>query len=372
MAEYRDVYIEKGLSLGDSGTKTIDVTTSEPITGLSLIFKATNGTSGNKANKLAQCISKVEVVDGADVLVSLNGQQLDALGFYEHGRLPDKYYTEGGGNSQYEAFVIPFARHFTDTDLALVPARFSNLQVKIQWDLAAVRAVGTTGFTSGSLSVDVIAHINRDARNARGFLTTKEIYSFTPAASGEERISLPTDYPYRFLFFQGKETLVNVWSKFTKAKLTVERDKFVVFEYDVDDLARLVRTWYGTDVAQIEAFNADGGTVYTPFWYVVAADVFAQVTYSVANVSGITAESVDIGLYTRDATNGLTEVLTDELLYVNVHGTLPWGVIPYQFGNRYDPTDWFPAPAYSHIELILTQGNAGGEGTVFVQQYRQY
>jgi len=53
--------------LGPSGTKTVDITTRDPISRIEINFSATNGADGMSDHPAAN-ITRVEVVDGSDLL----------------------------------------------------------------------------------------------------------------------------------------------------------------------------------------------------------------------------------------------------------------------------------------------------------------
>ena len=68
-------------------TKTIDIDLNKPISRITIQMKGTNSTSVPTAHP-AKMLTKIELVDGSNVLYSLNGLQAQAINFYESGKLP--------------------------------------------------------------------------------------------------------------------------------------------------------------------------------------------------------------------------------------------------------------------------------------------
>ena len=126
---YRRTYLESRTSLGNSGQRVTDINVRDPITALWVEFRCANGATDNVANLLSQCVSAIEVIDGAKVLYSLDGCEALALSAYHLGRLPDQLVSEWGGVTQNLSIVIPFGRYEGDTELSFDPTRFVNPQV---------------------------------------------------------------------------------------------------------------------------------------------------------------------------------------------------------------------------------------------------
>ena len=132
---YRQATILAQESATTAATKTIDITLKDVISRLQIKFNATN--NGHVAtDHPAKQISKIELVDGSDVLLSLSAQQIEALMFYEYikGRNYEMEYRNGCENRM--VLDILFGRYLWDPVLGLDPTKFSNPQLKITHDLA--------------------------------------------------------------------------------------------------------------------------------------------------------------------------------------------------------------------------------------------
>ncbi|GAI33690.1 unnamed protein product, partial [marine sediment metagenome] len=83
---YRSTLLMARRSLGIAGTHIIDI----PITDVVSAFRFQLEVQRSDEKQLAhgmEAVSKIEIVDGSDVLMELSMSQMDALHFYERGTL---------------------------------------------------------------------------------------------------------------------------------------------------------------------------------------------------------------------------------------------------------------------------------------------
>ena len=363
----RNLYLENSKSLGDSGTEVINLDMLDPITQIALDFGATNGSSGNLNNPIVHNITKVEVVDGSDVLLSMPGHILRGLFSHLMGFCPGEYHTEQNSDGPIEQLIIPFGRYLYDTEYAFDPTKFRNPQLKVSWNLANVRAVGVTGFATGTLSYTAIARLMSDVPAPRGFLMTKNIYSFDSAASGDERIDMPTDYPYRALAVRSYEQDVDSVSTLTNIKLSVDGDKEIPLDIETGNLRQLMLQMFPILEHSRKVRVTNGTIIDTWMGLSVGGDISAGTSGYIIGVDSWWKARVNPFWVLHDNTAGSTGVgfLTDR-------GTQFESTFVYPFGRLDDPETWFDARAAAALKLYLTQGNADGKVAVALQQERAY
>jgi len=152
MASTREVELLKKESIATAGTKTMDVGLSDPITALDIIVKKTNSNRTPEAHP-GKIIKGIEVVDGADVLFSMNGQDAIALEYYQSGKVPGAMTNYEVGQWSMVHARVSFGRKMFDELYALDPKRFNNVQIKIEHDLALGGSTGTVA------DLSVYAHV---------------------------------------------------------------------------------------------------------------------------------------------------------------------------------------------------------------------
>lgn len=361
-----DVYTVRD-DMGTSGTKIYDLTYADPISGLDLLFEATNGATSNKNNPIERNITKIEIVDGSDVLWDLPGDVAYSLFSQEYGHPAKEDYCGAGGGSPHVQIPIRFGRELYDPDLAFNPGSFRNPQLKITFNEATVNTAGGTGFVSDSFNFSMVAHLMEDAPMPAGWLMAKTIYDFTTVASGDEKIPMPTDYSWRQLLVRVYESGVYALSGVTNYKLSCDGGKFIPFDqhsrYVADRMQEIYpptsKRGYSTvddaEVHQTWILQNSGYSIYshTASRIVTASSFFpSQFTVNCYTDAGATVDGI--------AVHWMCE------------GWGPHNTLFIPFGRLDVLAEWFQAQGYGSVDLYLTQANAGAEVNVCLQQLRTY
>ena len=131
MGKYRTTSLLAAKDLGASGTEVIDINVLDTISRINLYWQTKIVTVSVELASLVECISKVELIDGSDVLFSLNAEQLYALNYYDRMQIQDYEASLTVADFTKYQVSIDFGRWLWDPTWALDPKRFSNLQLKI-------------------------------------------------------------------------------------------------------------------------------------------------------------------------------------------------------------------------------------------------
>ena len=365
----RDAVLEYQRTLADAGTLTIDLDLVDPVSALELEFDATNGTTSNEDNFISDVITKVELVDGSTVLTSLSLAQLEALYFYKTGKSPTLFPSEWASGSQRHNVLLLFGRHLWDPTYAMDFTRYKNPQLKITSNLAAVRAVSaTTAFATGTLRATAVAKVmEQTGSKPSKFLMQKEIESFTSAASGEKRIDMPVDFPYRMVMLRAYLEGYDPRELITDAKLTADTDAFIAFNRKVQQLDAVEFARTGWVELTHNIFRATGGVVRglcqveTQFEFKPNVSTQFTVFVHTLNFSG----NVTLETQTPAGASAGTRQYWGQEKGHALHGTCP-----FRFGLPDDPTTWFDPKTYKKLELILTQATVNGVCSVVAEQER--
>jgi len=366
----RDGVLEYQKTLGDTTPeiKKIDVT--DPISAIWLEFQGTNGTTSNKGNFLSDVIAKIEVVDGSDVLVSMRMDEAEALQWYKTGVPPAIFPSEWASGAQRHGVYILFGRYLWDTEYALNPARFKNLQLKVTPNIAAVRAAAAdTAFATGTLKYSAVLKLMEDVGMPSRFFMQKQIESWTGAASGEKRVDLPIDYPYRMLMMRLYLAEYDIGELCTDLKLTCDTDKFIAFSRKVDELDAEALARFGRSCVKHDMFFSHQDTV--RLLHNMEPDCRphyqSSATPTIIGIDWQWSSAAKFNCYDKD---GVADT-TDRKYTMVEEGHALHATLPIPFGRMQDASDLFDAPKYKKVELVLTQGGAAsGVGSVVVEQVR--
>lgn len=344
-------------------TKVIDLNLTDPVSQFHITYESTAGSTDDAQGHAAKCITKIELVDGSDVLFSLSGQECQAVDFYHRGIEPANIGLYINGNNSEMIFNINFGRFLFDPSYAFDPKKFTNPQLKITIDLNAGGSTSTAGFLT------VLAHLfDGKAVTPLGFLMHKEIVNYAMGSASHEYIDLPTDHSFRKLFIAsqtygvGPEYLINTM------KLSEDNDKKVPFDTTMFNYLRAITALKPAYREHIIVCGGGSPRVFycTPcYWPRVQAG-----NWESANVPKfVTAWQGDGGrgyIY-LDASGGNYDV--------SIEGWCPHGAVEIPFGLQDDPEDWYDVSALGSLQLdiLSVSGRSSSDSVqVFLQQLRKY
>ncbi len=192
---YRTIELHSLESFTSDTTKVIDININDPISSIVLLCRGTNTIHTMTAHYVA-CLPKIEIVDGSDVLFSLDGYEAEALDWYSAGGKFRSNFnwsmSTGGWNRNIS---LNFGRYLWDRLYALDPTKFNNLQLRITVD------VDGGGNTNTPFKVQVMANVfDERVPSLVGFLSSKEFKQWSITSAAHEYTDLPTDYPYSALY----------------------------------------------------------------------------------------------------------------------------------------------------------------------------
>ena len=348
-----------GESIATAGTRMLELNLSEPISRITVQLRLVNNGSTPTAHP-ATAVSKIEVVDGSDLLFSLSGKECSALNYYDKGYLP--FSLVAGEDNIYNTveFHLDFGRFLWDKVLALDPKRFNNLQIKITHDLV------TGGSTPDAGTISVLAHVfDNAAISPMGFLMSKQVYSYALAASGQEKIVLPADYDYRKILFGSLSAGNSPTSQISKVTLSVDNGRRVLINnMSASDLVKML----GIQKAVEVIIGMGSGSAITYF----TAPTYETYCH-VSPMGSPLAATVDLA----QSNGGTISLLSDasEAFQMSSRGYAPHGLIALPQGDQMDVSDWLKVSQSGSIALSLTAGSSVGASSTaeaILQQLRTY
>jgi hypothetical protein len=335
---YRQTMLLAAESITTAGTKTIDIDIADPISRILIVAELTNNGYAATGHPVF-ALKKIEVVDGSHVITSLEGHQAQAAAFYGVGR-QDHVEMNWEDNAVMRAAVsLYFGRDLWDEILALDPKKFKNLQLKIEHDYSL------GGCTPDAANLKVSADLfDEKVINPIGFLQTKEIFSYTPAAGSAKYIDIPTDHPIRFIMPICRNENEEPDIQMELIELTEENGKRVIFDGYAMEILRqycyLYPQWF-------EYFSGQHHT--TPrTWYVTPGkDILLTVnemegtdTYWWFPWSGGSSRTSDTG--SIHLFNGI------------VHGFCPHGALILPMGRQDMIEDWWDTTKLGSARIKIT------------------
>jgi len=344
-------------------TEIIDINVADPISAI--IFHLNVDNVGNVApnNHALACLTKLELVDGSDVLFSLSGLEADALDWYHNGVTRSNWNAYRDGMNTDRILAINFGRYLWDPILALDPTKFTNLQLKFTLDIDA------GGCAPENNTVRIYAALfDQKTITPEGFLMAKEIKDYAMGSATHEYTDLPTDYPYRKLLLRCQSHDHEPTALLSNLKLSEDQDKRVVFDHSPDEIIRNIMTH---SPMYHETILCYAGASALDFFCTPTTRVFGTLTtWGQACILG------ELAFYDGDGGEFSTICATSSgNVQADVQGWLPHGVYDIHCGLQNEIEDWWDVTKIGSLRAdILSAATAASTESVqiFLQQLRKY
>lgn len=338
-------------------TKTLELNITDPISRITIRMKGTNNGSTPTAHP-ALMVSKIELVDGSDVLFSLSGKECVALNFYEEGELPHSIVEYENDIQVSQTYHMNFGKFLWDRELALDPRKFNNIQLKITHN----KANGGSSPDAGTLAI--FAHVfDDDAPTPRAFLMSKEQFTYTLTASAAQEIELARDFPYRFIMPMSHSAANSPNNQYNKIKFTLDHDaKVLINDISVSELLKVMMP-----MDKVEENFGMLGSGSAVAHYIVSA----YENYGV----GVGRSAAGAGIIVAQPSGSLINITNDssESAAIYITGLAPFGALQINLVDKMDEATWLDPRPWKSVQLVLTAGS-GGSGTIQIvtQQLRPY
>jgi len=359
---YRTASVLAEEDASDAKTKTIDITTRDVISRMFIRFKAQN--AGVRATLLAHpagLISKVELVDGSNVLHSLNGHEIQALNYYDQLVTPDSEIIDGDNDWQHACFMIDFGRFLFDPVYAFDPKKFINPQLKITHNYKSLDANAAAGKLL--IKADIFDEKTVDPV---GFLMTKQIQTYDSGNDTYEYIDIPTDYPIRKLLIRAYLVSKSVESEIDEIRLSEDNDKRIPIDTDVEPY---IRYQNGILPPLHQHFQLRAQTTATYFFIV---PTYWPMIYGMSQTAADWTRSSAAYEGDKQAMVSATQMSSPFMGYAT--GYIPHQTLCFPFGLQDDPTDWYDVTKLGSLRARIhgKSGASAASVTLFAQQERKY
>lgn len=341
-------------------TTTIDLDMLDPISEIQIRVAVTNGVGANTTEHPVLCLSKIEIIDGSDVLFSLDGPEAQALDIYRTGIHPR------GGWFNYLTLLnsftvvgIGFGRWLWDEVLALDPSKFSNPQLRITLD----KTKGGMSTSANELKVEALV-FDEKVITPIGFLMTKEFKRWVPSADGYEYTDLPRDHPYRKLLIQNRTTAIDPRLPLSNIKLASDHDKKVICNNSFEELLNGI----GRENAYVRESLPVSGALAQRIFHITPT---MQNTAS-GTVWGGVAATMSIAIDPIGGGQTKVRCETANNVFIDVAGWAPHGCLQIPFGNQGMIEDWFDVARVGSLSLETYETSASGLNKVCIEQLRPY
>lgn len=361
---WRRTTVANVVTLNDTEVWEYSLPTSGVLNAALLQLRATNGGTSNLGAALAQCVKAIQVVDGGRVLMDLSGSQAEMVSLLAAKCEPRSVISEILSNVQTYQALLPFGMKLFDDEVGLDLSKLRSPKLRVDVDLTAVRAVGATGFLTGTgrLSCVLIVNDGAGVPTPSTYLKSHEIKRWTTAASGDEITQGPIDGPWARLIVRAHITNQNPDDVLTDVKVTFDSGSYVA----IDELTKLAGDAFGSFLGRVPrfgftAFKADTETFDTRHGGIDSFTAQALVDTNVSCLAGFEAGRPTVNLNVLGA--GTTQA-TEDSVYVTVWANNPYKCLVWDFVAQ----GLLSVSPYSRGDIVLTQGVGSAAASIVLQQ----
>jgi len=317
---------------------------------------------------LADCISRIELLrDATTPLISLTGEQLDAMNYWDFKRPNPRRYRQEGACDNVLALYLLGGRDLYDREYGWDFDQLSKVYLEYTYALNE----GTANyFAANDHDIKLYAWQWKGdgIPSFKGFFRSKQLDAWTTtAANAEHKIEVPATNPIRRVCVQGKTRAASLGGTFSELDLRVDKGAYSPV------IVKSMMDWTMNEVQEYGLYNRLGGIEYRiagaqtdlPYWFSYYDEVLVvdYVTNTVVPVvmGYITAPA---RIHSNTATAG------EDVFEVGGYGFQK--CLRIGFDHEYDGFDLLRVPSGKALDLVCTEAAASIVAASFFQDVVSY
>lgn len=344
------------------GTVQTDLPEQDLISGLMIQPYHTNPAIVDSLLPNFLAVKNISIVDGANVIQSLNGAEAQATAYYRGRTPPTPNRTDVASAEVWDTFYMRFGMHQNDTDLMLDCNQLTNPQAKLTYDFVTTTYDGVDYDVAASPTFKwtCVADILRGGAPAapKGFIRSRKVYDYTQAASTTRYIDIARTEPIVGMMLRGGYVGKTMGDDFDQVRLNINNDEWVPFNVYADELEAYQDEWF-TPAPEIQIKAATNTAIPNDY---ALGDVHGIDMQLIAdsnirqNISGFAGGYVDPYQVTADTG---VEYSTAGLSMIHCTGEFPHHTAYLPMSEVVDGgAIALDAPQTSRINLEVTSGAA--------------
>ena len=360
---YRSTVILARWTLGAGAqTKSIPINLTQPISRIAVNVELVNNLSV-WTDHPAKVLKGLEVVDGSDVLFSMDGGAAHGLAFYGTKKQPYLCNVGVGNDSSRACYTVDFGRFLWDPLYGLDPNRHTNLELKLELD----RSLGACAPSNALITV-VADVFDEFIPSLVGMLQSKEVKEYWPTDDLTEYTELPRDFPYRQVMIKACAEEEGAIVQVEDFKLTEDHDAHVLLDERAEQYLERVAADWPPWHEFVALMGQSGGQAF----YITPTHATKPVIIRTVYADGYSTCAWQGGQLQKGYES------TGQYLEGWVTGYCPNGCIPIVFGDIMNPDDFFRVDHLKSLNLKLhTRATGACDQTdtrtkIIVQQVRPY
>jgi len=317
---------------------------------------------------LESCISKVELLKaGAEVVISLTGQQLDAMNYWDFKRPnPRRYRQEASTGNDVVLFLLG-GRDFYDRELGFDFSKLGEVFLEYTYDLNEGDA---EYFRANDHDISLYGWrwLGAGEPDFKGYFRSRQLSAWTTsAANALKTIEIPVGTKIRRVAIQSKTRAATLGGAVTQLELQVNKGENspVIIKNMMDwTMAEVVEYGLHNDVGGIDYIPAST-RIDLPYWWSYIESIAAQ-NYGASGQPVINCEGI-----TAPAILGAQSAVAGEAIF-SMRG---WGFqkcLRIGFDHEWDLSDILETAGLGSLDLIATEAAGSISAACFYQDIVPY
>ena len=198
---------------------------------------------------LVDAITKIEVIDGGNVLKSLSPHQVKALSMIHKYKTLASLETNDNAAEQHDDFYLELGATLDGVNYAPNMSSFANPQLRVTWDYSDT----TTAFgmacdadSAPAMKFSIIAKVIREGGNyTHGYVKSQVAREWTQATSTTTRTELPVGEKLIGFGVEGGYTALDFEEDVEQIKLDFNNGDWVPFDFYEEEVYSSQNWWHG-------------------------------------------------------------------------------------------------------------------------------
>lgn len=366
MARWQKVYLNRQTAETTTSTQntvTIDLPQKDFLSQILVRLYHLNTTYTAALVPVFHAVSKLEVIDGSDVIYSLSGAQAQAVAYYRGRTNPCPGRNDWESTETSDVFYIRFGRFIHDTKYLLNLGALTNPQLKITYDYATTSHDGYTYTcpTTPTVKYTVVCDILRGspAGYVGEYISAREIFTYTSAASSTEYINIPRTDKIYGIGVRAVYTANLMGNDLSRVRLNINNQEWIPFDIYWAEMEQLHAEWFEpfiTTSGRIEMYyqvRYDSGLGEIKYWNGIEKTTNLYTIY----MEGLTGGWIRPHFVTTS--DGAAATTGQSGVHFIATGLFPHHMIYLPMAGVTDtPEDTLDAPATSKILLEVTSNSS--------------
>lgn len=253
MGRWQKVYLERkhAVAAGSTtGTVTTDLPEQDHITSINLnLYHENDAQTNSGLIPVFMATEKIEILDGANVIQSLNGAEAQAAAYYRGGTDPCPMRLDWEATETFDTFYMRFGRYDGDPQMMLDCNQLTNPQAKVSYDFVTTVYDGLTYDCPAAPAwkwtcmADVLRG-NMPSEYTGKFIRSRRVEDYTQALNTTRRIDIARTEPIYGIMMRGGYAGKDLEGDFHRVRLNINNDEWVPFDIWDDELYCTFNEWW--------------------------------------------------------------------------------------------------------------------------------